>query len=81
MAAQCTPTDFVMIDTEHSATNVRALEDLIRTAEAAGVILCVHVPDLHSEVDIRRAPANRSRRQGVRQLRSLAPDHGRYRTR
>jgi hypothetical protein len=27
-----------MIDTEHSATNVRALEDLIRTAEAAGVI-------------------------------------------
>ena len=60
MAAQCTPTDFVMIDTEHSATNVRALEDLIRTAEAAGVILCVHVPDLHSEVDIRRAPANRA---------------------
>ena len=54
------PTDFVMIDTEHSATNVRALEDLIRTAEAAGVILCVHVPDLHSEVDIRRAPANRA---------------------
>jgi 2-keto-3-deoxy-L-rhamnonate aldolase RhmA len=60
MAAQSTPTDFVMIDTEHSATNVRALEDLIRTAEAAGVILYVHVPDLHSEVDIRRATANRA---------------------
>jgi len=60
MAAQSTPTDFVMIDTEHSATNVRALEDLIRTADAAGVILYVHVPDLHSEVDIRRAPANRA---------------------
>lgn len=54
MAAQSTPTDFVMIDTEHSATNVRALENLIRTAEAAGVILYVHVPDLHSEVDILR---------------------------
>ena len=32
MAAQSTPIDFVMIDTEHSATNVQALEDLIRTA-------------------------------------------------
>jgi hypothetical protein len=46
------PTDFVMIDTEHSATNVRA------TAEAA--ILYVHVPDLRSEVDIQPAPANRA---------------------
>ena len=51
MAAQSTPTDFVMIDTEHSANNVRELEDLIRTAEAAGVIPHVHLPDLHSEVD------------------------------
>jgi hypothetical protein len=54
------PTDFVMIDTERSATNALALEDLIRTAEAAGVILYVHAPDLHSEVDIRRAPTNRA---------------------
>ena len=29
--------DFVMIDTEHSGTNVRALENLIRTAELAGL--------------------------------------------
>lgn len=47
--------DFVMIDTEHSPTNVRALEDLIRTAELAGVIPYVRVPDLHNEVEIRRA--------------------------
>lgn len=47
--------DFVMIDTEHSATNVRALEDLIRTAELAGVIPYVRVPDLHDEVGVRRA--------------------------
>ena len=47
--------DFVMIDTEHSDTNVRALEGLIRTAELAGVIRYVRGPDLHNEVDIRRA--------------------------
>lgn len=47
--------DFVMIDTEHSSTNVRALEDLIRTAELAGVIPYVRVPDVHNEVEIRRA--------------------------
>ncbi len=47
--------NFVMIDTEHSDTNVRALDNLIRTAELAGVIPYVRVPDLHNEVDIRRA--------------------------
>lgn len=47
--------DFVMIDTEHSTTNARALEDLIRTAELAGLIPYVRIPDLHSEVDARRA--------------------------
>lgn len=47
--------DFVMIDTEHCAINVRALEELVRTAELAGVIPYVRVPDLHNEVEIRRA--------------------------
>jgi len=47
--------DFVMIDTEHSDTNVRALEPLIRAADAAGLISYVRVPDLHNEVEIRRA--------------------------
>ena len=47
--------DFVMIDAEHSDTNVRGLEQLIRTAELAGVIPYVRVPDVHNEVDIRRA--------------------------
>ena len=47
--------DFVMIDTEHCDTNVRSLENLIRTSELAGVIPYVRVPDLHDEVGIRRA--------------------------
>src|SRR5882672_7713594 len=47
--------DFVMIDTEHAPTNVRALEELIRTAELVGLIPYVRIADLHSEVDTRRA--------------------------
>ncbi len=47
--------DWAMIDTEHSDTNVRALENLIRAAELAGIIPYVRVPDLHNEVEIRRA--------------------------
>jgi 2-keto-3-deoxy-L-rhamnonate aldolase RhmA len=47
--------DFVMIDTEHSPVNVRALEDLIRTAELAGLIPYVRVTSLLSEVEIRLA--------------------------
>src|SRR5437773_10465797 len=47
--------DFVMIDTEHSPVNARALEDLIRTAELAGLIPYVRVTSLLSEVEIRLA--------------------------
>jgi 2-keto-3-deoxy-L-rhamnonate aldolase RhmA len=47
--------DWVMIDTEHSGTNVRALENLIRTAELAGLFPYVRVPDHSNEIDIRRA--------------------------
>jgi 2-keto-3-deoxy-L-rhamnonate aldolase RhmA len=47
--------DFVMLDTEHSGNNPRAIEDLIRTADAAGLVSLVRVPDRHNEVDIRRA--------------------------
>ena len=47
--------DFVMIDTEHSPTNVRTLEELIRTAELAGLIPYVRITSLHNEVEIRRA--------------------------
>jgi 2-keto-3-deoxy-L-rhamnonate aldolase RhmA len=47
--------DFVMIDTEHSPTNTRALGDLIRTAELAGLIPYVRVTSALSEVEIRLA--------------------------
>lgn len=47
--------DFVMIDTEHSPTNVQTLEHLIRTAELAGLIPYVRITSLHNEVEIRRA--------------------------
>jgi 2-keto-3-deoxy-L-rhamnonate aldolase RhmA len=47
--------DFVMIDTEHSPVNACALEDLIRTAELAGLIPYVRVTSLLSEVEIRLA--------------------------
>ncbi|WP_298362620.1 aldolase/citrate lyase family protein [uncultured Bradyrhizobium sp.] len=47
--------DFVMIDTEHSPANVQTLDELIRTAELAGLIPYVRITSLHSEVEIRRA--------------------------
>jgi 2-keto-3-deoxy-L-rhamnonate aldolase RhmA len=47
--------DFIMIDTEHSPANVRALEELIRTAELAGLIPYVRVTGSLDEVEIRRA--------------------------
>jgi 2-keto-3-deoxy-L-rhamnonate aldolase RhmA len=47
--------DFVMIDTEHSPPNARALEDLIRTAELAGLIPYVRVTSALSEVEVRLA--------------------------
>jgi 2-keto-3-deoxy-L-rhamnonate aldolase RhmA len=47
--------DFVMIDTEHSPPNARVLEDLIRTAELAGLIPYVRVTSLLNEVEVRLA--------------------------
>jgi 2-keto-3-deoxy-L-rhamnonate aldolase RhmA len=47
--------DFVMIDTEHSPPNARVLEDLIRTAELAGLIPYVRVTSALSEVEVRLA--------------------------
>jgi 2-keto-3-deoxy-L-rhamnonate aldolase RhmA len=47
--------DFVMLDGEHSANNVRAIEDQIRTAQLAGLIPFVRVPDAANDTDIRRA--------------------------
>ncbi|MDR5646950.1 HpcH/HpaI aldolase family protein [Burkholderia cenocepacia] len=47
--------DFVMIDTEHSPSNSRVLEELIRTTELAGLIPYVRVTSELGEVEIRRA--------------------------
>ncbi|MFB6549297.1 HpcH/HpaI aldolase/citrate lyase family protein [Streptomyces sp. NPDC056405] len=37
--------DYVWLDSEHCATNPRALEDTIRTAEAAGLTSLVRIPE------------------------------------
>ena len=47
--------DYVWLDTEHSAINPRALEDTMRTCEAAGLIPIVRIPDPSDETSARRA--------------------------
>src|SRR5260370_15853583 len=47
--------DYVWLDTEHSALNPRALEQTIRTCEAAGVIPLVRIPDPQDGTSARRA--------------------------
>jgi 2-keto-3-deoxy-L-rhamnonate aldolase RhmA len=47
--------DYVWLDTEHSALNPRALEDTIRTCEAAGLIPIVRIPDPSDGTSARRA--------------------------
>jgi 2-keto-3-deoxy-L-rhamnonate aldolase RhmA len=47
--------DYVMLDTEHSGSNPRAIEPLIRVADSVGLLPFVRVPSAHDEVAIRRA--------------------------
>jgi 2-keto-3-deoxy-L-rhamnonate aldolase RhmA len=47
--------DYVWLDTEHSALNPRALEDTMRTCEAAGLIPLVRIPDPSDGTSARRA--------------------------
>ena len=47
--------DYVWLDTEHSALNPRALEDTMRTCEAAGLIPLVRIPDPYDVTSARRA--------------------------
>lgn len=47
--------DFLMIDLEHSPENVRALGEVIRIAELAGLIPYVRVTGAYNEQEIRRA--------------------------
>jgi 2-keto-3-deoxy-L-rhamnonate aldolase RhmA len=47
--------DFVMFDCVHSGNDVRAMEELVRTATLAGMASYIRVPDAHNETDVRRA--------------------------
>jgi len=47
--------DWIMVDTEHSGNNPRALEDTMRVIDNSGLVPLVRVPDLHDETAIRRA--------------------------
>jgi 2-keto-3-deoxy-L-rhamnonate aldolase RhmA len=47
--------DFVMLDTEHSATNPRAIEDAVLAAQSVGLVPLVRVPHAGDETAIRRA--------------------------
>jgi 2-keto-3-deoxy-L-rhamnonate aldolase RhmA len=47
--------DFVMLDTEHSATNPRATEDVVMAADTVGLVPLVRVPHCGDETAIRRA--------------------------
>lgn len=46
--------DFVMLDTEHSGANPRALEDAVRAADYAGLVPLVRIPEHTDQVAIRR---------------------------
>src|SRR5260370_12647501 len=47
--------DFIMLDAEHSGSNPRNIEDLVRTSVLAGLAAYVRVPDPRVPTDIRRA--------------------------
>jgi 2-keto-3-deoxy-L-rhamnonate aldolase RhmA len=47
--------DFVMLDTEHSPANPRAMEDAIRAADGAGLVPLVRIPSARDETAIRRS--------------------------
>jgi 2-keto-3-deoxy-L-rhamnonate aldolase RhmA len=47
--------DWVMLDSEHSGNNPRAMEPLIRAAETVGLVPFVRVTQATDETDIRRA--------------------------
>ncbi|NUR98149.1 MAG: hypothetical protein HOV67_23205 [Kribbellaceae bacterium] len=47
--------DFVMLDTEHSGTNPRAIEDAVRAADGAGLVPIVRIPEARDETAVRRS--------------------------
>jgi 2-keto-3-deoxy-L-rhamnonate aldolase RhmA len=47
--------DFVMLDTEHSPTNPRAIEEAVLAADSVGLVPLVRVPHCSDEAAVRRA--------------------------
>jgi 2-keto-3-deoxy-L-rhamnonate aldolase RhmA len=47
--------DFVMLDTEHSPANPRAIEDAVLAADTVGLVPLVRVPHCGDEIAVRRA--------------------------
>ena len=47
--------DWVMLDSEHSGNNPRAMESLIRAADSVGLVSFVRVTQATDEADIHRA--------------------------
>jgi len=47
--------DFVMFDSQHSDSNARAMEDLVRAATFSGMASYIRVPDAHNQIDVWRA--------------------------
>ena len=68
--------DYVWLDTEHSALNPRALEQTIRTCEAAGVIPLVRIPDPQDGTSARRALEAGAEAVIIPMVRSAADVHG-----
>lgn len=47
--------DFVMLDTEHSPANPRALEGAVMAADSVGLVCLVRIPEIDDEASVRRA--------------------------
>jgi 2-keto-3-deoxy-L-rhamnonate aldolase RhmA len=47
--------DFVMLDSEHCAINPRGIEDAVRTAQLAGLVPIVRIPEIADETAVRRS--------------------------
>jgi 2-keto-3-deoxy-L-rhamnonate aldolase RhmA len=68
--------DYVWLDTEHSALNPRALEQTMRTCEAAGLIPIVRIPDPQDGTSARRALEAGAEAVIIPMVRSAADVHG-----
>ena len=68
--------DYVWLDSEHSALNPRALEQTMRTCEAAGLIPIVRIPDPSDGTSARRALEAGAETVVVPMVRTAADVHG-----